>query len=894
MRENGSRSHRLSDEAPTKRPPIIVTTKHAAGSGGGRSGSPSRDPYRSSDEGQYYTQPATSIPRGRGSAHPSSTTIDSDEYQRLRDRTEHDRLLGPRTTDTFRSSRPAVLYSTSHRAGTLEFDDEGYEYTKPGELARYDLDHDRDKPRRSRRESLDRYYRPTVSVTTDLARPYEQNERRQRGPPPTTWGLDKVNRTPAAGIYDGAGTRMPVLPAAPLPPDLPRRNGASESPRSPERPERRAASRTRPISLIQDPAVRPSHHHPDDHYRSQERDRDRDRDRDHDFFQDRNITTRGFGIRVNPRDLEEPRHHHEPPMDVRRDRRDIRNDFGDPEMRKRSYDDLDIVSRRYDERDLVRERDYEWDGERDRERERPKERDRERPIDRERERDRERDQERDRDQEWDRERDRDRNRDRDREHRTYRDRERDYDPNHDADVRPKDDSILRPRDDARVKDTAVPEDEQDTKRDRFRDKVASGFGITAASMGIVTGLKDKVKDGKEEKDVSPSPIKGRRDEGIVDREKFDDDRRMKPARKEALLDDEDFEFVEHPKDRDLPPKILLDKPPVDSRGRERTIVDEDAVAVAKRDETPPTDEEKEKPKPTGRRRHRASSAFDPNDATALAELKAQLAAQEERKKSTKQIPSINEPSPERKSERLQPLEVDDTSAVSASSSKDESRGRELALPIREEKQVRVVSPPRDKEEKKPIKGILKQPKSQFPEEPNPIREGVAPHKDDKTKSDVPQGARWTKISRKMVNPEALTIGKERFEVRDDFVIVLRVLSKEEIQAYAAATATLRERRLKEYRREQKEPRDVEYEEKDGEEHRRIQRHHRIEQDDDRRDRDRDRERERGEREKERPERHRRHKRESDDEDEYRPRSEYHSHRRSHRDRDRDAIYTEAD
>ncbi|KAK4177089.1 hypothetical protein QBC36DRAFT_310460 [Triangularia setosa] len=102
----------------------------------------------------------------------------------------------------------------------------------------------------------------------------------------------------------------------------------------------------------------------------------------------------------------------------------------------------------------------------------------------------------------------------------------------------------------------------------------------------------------------------------------------------------------------------------------------------------------------------------------------------------------------------------------------------------------------------PPKGILKQPRAHFPDEPNPVREGVAPHKDDKSKAHVPAGAKWTKISRKMVNPEALIIGKERFEVKDDFVIVLRVLSKEEIQAYADATSTLRERRRKEYEVEQ--------------------------------------------------------------------------------------------
>ncbi|KAJ4147756.1 hypothetical protein LMH87_002262 [Akanthomyces muscarius] len=117
----------------------------------------------------------------------------------------------------------------------------------------------------------------------------------------------------------------------------------------------------------------------------------------------------------------------------------------------------------------------------------------------------------------------------------------------------------------------------------------------------------------------------------------------------------------------------------------------------------------------------------------------------------------------------------------------------VGFPI-EKKHARVVSPPRDKRDEKPLRGILKQPSARFPEDSNPIREGVAPHKEDKKLKEVPPGARWTSISRKIVNPEALTIGKERFEERADVVIVLRVLSKEEIQAYAAATQVLRERR----------------------------------------------------------------------------------------------------
>lgn len=89
-----------------------------------------------------------------------------------------------------------------------------------------------------------------------------------------------------------------------------------------------------------------------------------------------------------------------------------------------------------------------------------------------------------------------------------------------------------------------------------------------------------------------------------------------------------------------------------------------------------------------------------------------------------------------------------------------------------------------------LKSILKQPREKFPEEPNPVREGVAPLKDAHKKG-IPPGARWTKIDRRLVNPEALEAGQERFEKRPDCVIVLRVLPKEEIQAYALKTQEIR-------------------------------------------------------------------------------------------------------
>jgi hypothetical protein len=60
--------------------------------------------------------------------------------------------------------------------------------------------------------------------------------------------------------------------------------------------------------------------------------------------------------------------------------------------------------------------------------------------------------------------------------------------------------------------------------------------------------------------------------------------------------------------------------------------------------------------------------------------------------------------------------------------------------------------------------------------------------------DIPPNARWTKIDRRLVNPQALEEAKERFEERLDCVIVLRVLTKLEIQKLADRTKEIRESR----------------------------------------------------------------------------------------------------
>jgi hypothetical protein len=56
---------------------------------------------------------------------------------------------------------------------------------------------------------------------------------------------------------------------------------------------------------------------------------------------------------------------------------------------------------------------------------------------------------------------------------------------------------------------------------------------------------------------------------------------------------------------------------------------------------------------------------------------------------------------------------------------------------------------------------------------------------------IPPGARWTKISRAMVNPEALEEANERYEERGDDIILLRVATRDEIRALAERTKEIR-------------------------------------------------------------------------------------------------------
>ncbi|KAL6786981.1 hypothetical protein J3E68DRAFT_174194 [Trichoderma sp. SZMC 28012] len=784
-----SRNRRSTLDA-SARPPIIVTTMqdhrphtsgpHTADVLAAHRGSPVlQDTYRSSD-GRLYSQPASSI-RSRSTARPYHTSSASDDFGRSREQGEI--VLASRDADAYRNSRPHVVYPSNsrHSNAAIDYGDDGYQYTNAGELVRYDLDHGAaPAPARSRRhDSFDRAYsRPNINYNADQRsfnvntdptranRPYDS----RGGPPPSTRGFDKIGRA-----YEN------VPPAAPAPPN-PNASGPLDvvAPSA----EQRTIRRPRPLSLTQEPGAGGSH--PDDYYRGYDDDGYEPR-----RFYDDSVTARGFGLRVQPDDIEDPRGRYYDQRDDHERDDSARRDHS----RKRIEAPVEERRRPHGEED--------------------------RGSDRERE-------------DW------------------YRNKDN-----------------LRERLDGR-RDA----DPEDSDRSRVREKVASAGAAAATATAAVaaSGLSPNAK-----KDEKPEPSSPRRRRASDESEERDEDRERRAVKSEAEARDRNRQSAE-------------------------AKLNGDSVAVVSSD----SDEGKKKTA----RRHRPSHSFDPNDTGDLRQIREQLAAV---KTSDSEKPETNgkdRASPPAKEDRREDRRSESPPAG------EDNRGRDLVLRSPEEKQVRVVSPPREKKEDKPLKGILKQPSAKFPEELNPIREGVAPHKEDKKLKEVPPGARWTKINRKIVNPEALEIGKERFELRDDFVIVLRVLSKEEIQAYAAATQVLRERRRnkesgggdhdsdrdrdreshgrdherdyddrdydKEYGREYDREYDQEYDrEFDDDRGRRGSHRHRRHRDDlevvdprePERDRDRDRDRER----------RRRHRRDDDDEYESRTRGEdHHHHHRSHR------------
>lgn len=87
--------------------------------------------------------------------------------------------------------------------------------------------------------------------------------------------------------------------------------------------------------------------------------------------------------------------------------------------------------------------------------------------------------------------------------------------------------------------------------------------------------------------------------------------------------------------------------------------------------------------------------------------------------------------------------------------------------------------------------ILRPPRNTSAKDIAPFREGVAPLK-DAGKQGIPPNARWTRLDSKSFDSEVLDAGHERYENIDgQYLLVLRVLTKEEIEHYEARTQELR-------------------------------------------------------------------------------------------------------
>lgn len=703
----GSRTRRstLDNHNRPMNLPTIVTTSavprhqpvvHSAGIV--RAASPMKDAYRSSQEDYVITPASSRHGSHRGHHHHKqrySMTMDNGDIDRLAQ--EHGRLRiapvrGPVYTST--RSRPVQSDALVRRDNVGEdYGEDGFVFTNPQDLVRYDLNNTQPPPQqtRPRRDSVDGRggYRP-VSVNGYHEAAARSYDTRERGPPPSTRGFDKIHGRTTSWDQGQGGLAMPTAPMPPQPPTMPG-SGNFQRPSGfePEQPLRRSSSnRTRPTSMYQDHDTRRASR--DDRYEVRE---DESRNpRPHRDRYDDGVEERGFGLR--PERIERPRSRLDGPD----------GDYADRIERPHSRVDR---SDRYD-----------------------------------------------------------------RSERSERSERSD-----------------RP--------------DKDRSEHKSRDAIATGLSLAGAALGL-NAVKNAARDDRDERDDREE--KDRRRERRDERESVDlsgrdpKERRRRDSNSPPLARDTQAQSSRDiPQDRELknrsPPEVELPRERQVSkddrdyegerreRHRHRAEAAPAGAATGAALDSGSNSSEDVAPRTTRRRRESgATPGFNPKDAIDLKALKDQLNAQ---------APKVPPKEPEVRSTRVSTTkDAREASDIRRDLKNSERRSREVLQPL-DNAQPRVVSPPREKQDEKPVKGILRQPKERFPEDPTPIREGVAPLKDAKKKDGIPPDARWTKISRKLVNPDALELGKERFEARDDFVIVLRVLTREEVQGYAEVTSKLR-------------------------------------------------------------------------------------------------------
>ena len=763
----GSSRNRSLTLDSNNRPKIVTSTPrphyrpvvHSAT--GGRPASPLlKNPYRSSDE-EYHAIPASSK-HGHHHHRPRySATMDNADMHRLAKERENGRLrVGPARqergyTGTARA-RPVSINSAVRRPDTVaaDYGDNGYGYTNPRDLVQYDLNNPPVPRHHARRDSFEggRASRPSsITGYQDLANPRVPYDARERGPPPSTRGFDRIQ--PRGGTWEQPTTaRMPAGPP-PLPMDPIQRPARVEPPFEVEPPRRRESltrRHERPVSLYHnDPRREPQR---DEYYEARDDGR-RERPHRHERYEDP-VDQRGFGRRP------------ERPERVERVDRVDR-----VERSERSPDDWDLKEHK-EHKDHKGSKDAIASGlglagaalgvnalKKVRSND-------------------------DRD---DRE---------DREERRRRLHDDDYDDE------------PRRRREARDEREPVDLSNRDPRERRYRDGE-----LPPPPPGPAPGYDREIKLDQPIIDLSGRDSKERHN-SRDDRAREDRPRDGRPG------DERPNERPRDDRSRDERPRKLREErdPDSDSDGREKdrarrhrseasiaaaataaTATAVSGTAIDSRDESSASDDTRPRHHRVTRSRHESTAGpapFNPKDTMDLKALKEALNKTEA---PAPKEPVLTQRTP-RESVSKDARELADIRTDLNSST---PRGRETSMTLAsntENRQLRVVSPPREKLDDKPVKSILRVPREKFPEDPSPIREGVAPLKDAK-KDGVPPDARWTKISRKLVNPAALEAGKERFEERDDFVIVLRVLSRDEVQGYAEVTERIRGERFLNWSRE---------------------------------------------------------------------------------------------
>lgn len=677
---------------------------------------------------------------------------------------------------------------------TAELNDDGYSYTDPASMYR-----DTEPAwRRPRSGSMERSSRPTSMIVDRGPR----SSNRELGPPPSTRGFGKINAPPRREHARSSSIER-----------------SREAPKYESAPT--TAAPTRSTSLRRNaPAV---HQEPREHrreeYDRQGREVETRRHPTVDRFEDREVASRGFGIAPsNPNVTHEHTLDRQPVWNPHEANRPRPDEYSAP-----SYYPTDRSEARMPEPRIPHEREPSKSYE-----ERPRDRDRERrdtsdrghsssaaPIaagaavgamatlgaaealksrDRDRERERDRDRERERERERDRERERERERDRDR-----RDRDRDSDKERER-RREREEQDRRERVPDDRHDNRVPEERrnraiEDYKEDRSGILGGPGVPLAAAAYASTREPEHKPRERSAQDytdDRDPYSIPG-----------FAPSREPERKPREAVYDDEDDRKARERRHEDDGRERKSRRAPSsdgsgDDRPRhyvERPEGDRQKESAQKEAAVDPDEEYRRRIAQEAERSGRTARDRDASDSE---REKDRRRRKEERARSRSREPrappsNVDGPAQSRYDDRSS--NVLDTNIVQEPDAMDDKPNRS----------VTIVTPPKEPEPKP--RGILRKPTEKFPEHPDTIREGVAPHKSQLKGKDIPVGARWTRIDRRLVNPEALEEAKERFEERMDCVIVLRVLTKEQIQKLADRTKEIREARENEYERDRRDPRD---------------------------------------------------------------------------------------